>query len=146
MYKLSKIILTNWYLFEREEIDIEGSTVFIGENAAGKSTILDAIQIVLTGNNARWQNLNAQSQAGQKATRTTRSVYDYCLGLVGDRAEGATPVRDTALTRIALVFSQPGETSYTLGAAFYADNGAEVKREQLDALFIIEGAALLQKS
>ena len=46
MKKLTKIKLINWHYFQNETINVDGSFLLSGENASGKSTILDAIQLV----------------------------------------------------------------------------------------------------
>ena len=48
--KLNRVRLLNWMYFGYETFPInQGSVLISGENAAGKSTVLDAIQMVLTG-------------------------------------------------------------------------------------------------
>lgn len=48
MKSLTRIRLINWHRFENETIAFGGSVLLSGENGAGKSTILDAIQFVMT--------------------------------------------------------------------------------------------------
>ena len=48
MKKLTGIRLINWHAFQNEPIHINNSVLLTGENGVGKSTILDAIQFVLT--------------------------------------------------------------------------------------------------
>lgn len=48
MKKLTGIRLINWHAFQDETIPINNSVLLTGENGVGKSTILDAIQFVLT--------------------------------------------------------------------------------------------------
>jgi uncharacterized protein YPO0396 len=54
MKKLSKIRLINWHYFVDETINVKGSALLTGENSAGKSTVLDAIQLVLTTNSTNF--------------------------------------------------------------------------------------------
>ena len=49
MKKLTKIKLINWHYFQNETINVDGSFLLSGENASGKSTILDAIQLAEEG-------------------------------------------------------------------------------------------------
>lgn len=79
MKLLNRIILVQWYLLEAIQIDIEGNTAIVGPNAAGKSSILDAVQAVLMGGNMNMIRLNAS--AGEKSKR---SLLEYCLGMVRD--------------------------------------------------------------
>ena len=44
---LTRVRLVNWHYFENEIMSMNGSTLVSGENTAGKSTILDAIQSAL---------------------------------------------------------------------------------------------------
>lgn len=48
MKKLMRIKLINWHRFLNETIEVKNSVLLSGENGAGKSTILDAVQLVLT--------------------------------------------------------------------------------------------------
>ena len=46
----TKLLLINWSRFQRITVRLEGSTLFTGVNGSGKSTILDAMTYLLTGN------------------------------------------------------------------------------------------------
>ncbi|QVK21685.1 AAA family ATPase [Mycoplasmatota bacterium] len=75
MKKLKKIKLINWHYFINETIDIEGNTLITGENGAGKSTILDAIQYVLSPGRQKF-NIAAND-------KTKRTVNAYVRGKLG---------------------------------------------------------------
>ena len=46
----TKVLLVQWSRFQRLCVNLEGSTLFTGVNGSGKSTILDAMTYLLTGN------------------------------------------------------------------------------------------------
>ncbi len=96
MYELIRISLQNWYLVDQEDIELRGASAFIGPTGAGKSSLQDAIQTVLTGNQARRLRLNA-SASGKSA----RTVRDYCLGNPGS---GLPLQRSAAESVVVLVF------------------------------------------
>ena len=54
MKALKKVRLVNWHRFRNETITFSGSVLLSGENGAGKSTILDAIQFVSTCSKAHF--------------------------------------------------------------------------------------------
>lgn len=134
MRELTHIVLVNWYLFGAKDIPIRGDTAVIGANAAGKSSLLDAIQTVLTGNHGTFLKLNATSE------RSERSVFDYCLGQVADKRLGHPPLRDSALTYIVLTFTDPNGRPCSIGVALAARRGDD--DEQTLARFIAPGVRL----
>ena len=46
MKKLKKILLINWLYFSKEIIEVGDINFLTGKNGAGKSTVIDALQIV----------------------------------------------------------------------------------------------------
>ena len=67
MKKLKKILLINWLYFSKEIIEVGDVNFLTGKNGAGKSTVIDALQIVLLGEtNAR----NFNQAANEKSHRT----------------------------------------------------------------------------
>lgn len=64
MKKLVKIKLLNWHYIVNETITVKGNTLITGENGSGKSTVLDAIQYVLTAGKPKFNNA-----ANDKASR-----------------------------------------------------------------------------
>ena len=49
MKKLKNILLINWLYFSKELIEVGDVNFLTGKNGAGKSTVIDALQIVLLG-------------------------------------------------------------------------------------------------
>lgn len=76
---LTRIRLINWHYFEDETIALNGSTLISGENTAGKSTILDAIQLVLTTNTRRFN-----VAANEKGNRNLKGYVRCKIGNIGE--------------------------------------------------------------
>jgi uncharacterized protein YPO0396 len=141
MKRLNRIILVNWYLIGAAEIPVEGHTAFIGPNASGKSSILDAIQTVLLGGHGHYLSLNPS--AGEKSTR---SVRDYCLGVVRDPdnpdLSSEYQPRRQAISYLVLSFLDERTGDETaVGLALHAS--LEQPREYIDGRFIAPGLSLL---
>ena len=67
MKKLKKILLINWLYFSKELIEVGDVNFLTGKNGAGKSMVIDALQIVLLGEtNSR----NFNQAANEKSQRT----------------------------------------------------------------------------
>ncbi|MFI3115538.1 MAG: SbcC/MukB-like Walker B domain-containing protein [Clostridia bacterium] len=95
MKKLTKIRLINWHNFVNETIEINNSFVLTGANATGKSTIIDAISLVLTANSR-----NFNKAANEKSSRDLKS-YVRCK--IGD--ESSTYLRQgSVVSFVALEF------------------------------------------
>ncbi|MBQ5563824.1 MAG: AAA family ATPase, partial [Clostridia bacterium] len=53
---LTRLKLIQWHYFDNETINFSSSNLFSGENGSGKSTIIDAIQLVLTTDTRHFNN------------------------------------------------------------------------------------------
>ena len=109
--ELSRIVMVNWYGFPRLDIEVRGNIALIGRNGAGKSSVIDAVQLVLSGGNKRFFAPNASAEVTSGASRKDerRSVLDYCLGKVGGRV-----LRPETVSYVALVFrSVDGDDVWT---------------------------------
>jgi energy-coupling factor transporter ATP-binding protein EcfA2 len=78
MKKLSKMLLIHWHNYEKEVISFDMINFLTGKTAAGKSTIIDALQLVLLGDTT---GTFFNKAANQKSTRTLKS---YLFGELGD--------------------------------------------------------------
>ena len=77
MKKLKKILLINWLYFSKEIIEIGDVNFLTGKNGAGKSTVIDALQIVLLGEtNARNFNLAANERSQRTLDGYLRADID----------------------------------------------------------------------
>ena len=107
MKKLCRIRLINWHYFVNETIHVEGSFLISGENTAGKSTILDAIQFVLTTNHRKFN-----AAANEKSTRNLKGYVRCKTG-----NEDNTYLRTgSIISYVALEFYEQKTSNYfTLG-------------------------------
>ena len=120
VHKLKRISLVNWYLFNRDDINVNGDSIMLtGQNGSGKSTILDAIQTILAGADENKLMYNAASSDGTRSGRTIRS---YALGEVAEANDGPTIAepRSVSNTYISLSFEDRMGRHYSFGCSFYA--------------------------
>lgn len=136
LFILRNIAVVNFYLYAQDfPIDSVGNTVFLGGNGTGKSVLLDAIQVVMTGMNKRYLDLNSRVSEGGKNTRT---LLEACLGLLDD---GEGYERQACLTYIALGFeSSDGTRKCTAGICLEAK--ASLNEETVLGLFIVDDVIL----
>ena len=79
---LKKLLLINWHYFTHQLIEFKQLNFMTGVNASGKSTIIDALQIVLFGDTAgRYFNKSASG-------KSARTLASYLCGEISDNAEG----------------------------------------------------------
>ncbi|WP_315837423.1 SbcC/MukB-like Walker B domain-containing protein [Bradyrhizobium prioriisuperbiae] len=102
--QIVRLSLIDFYLIEREDIELSGNTVFLGPNRSGKSSCIDAIQTGLTGGAGDLVVYNAAA-VRQNRPDAHRSLQEYCLGVVRhDENERAKVVRKSSQTWIGLSF------------------------------------------
>ena len=146
MKTLTKIRLINWHYFINETITVKGSVLFSGENASGKSTILDAIQMVLTTNSSKF---NPAANAKSK-----RDLRGYVRCKTGE--EGNTYVRSEGpvISYVALEFYEETQGRFfVLGVKMDSpDVEADINKKwfcvegELSSLtFIVNGKPALDK-
>ena len=103
MKKLTRIKLINWHYFTNQTINFSGSCLISGENATGKSTILDAVQLILT-TNTRHFNPAANE-------RSRRDLKGYVRCKTGE--EGNTYIRkNSVISYVALEFYEESKKQH----------------------------------
>jgi uncharacterized protein YPO0396 len=80
--RLESLRLVQWYHFQDEVVALGNSTLLLGDNGSGKSTILDALQLGLV---ADLQEVRFNQAANEKGKRT---LYGYVRHKLGHEDEG----------------------------------------------------------
>lgn len=135
MQLLERMHLVQYFLFEAKTLQLDRTSAIIAPNGAGKSALLDALQLVLLGGDRRHIHFNAQ--AGGKAR--ARSIRDYCLGVYRSGEDGRK--RRTATTYISLVFRDE-ETGAPLTAGISLGASADEPEHRQHGLYLLPGVAL----
>lgn len=135
MYLLERISLANWNLLVVEDIEIREATALIGSVGVGKSSILDAIQTVITGNQKRRMGLNRAAGA----ERSKRTVQEYCLGKTEETiADGSYRRRCETILVLSFRDEESG-LAICFGVVLDADEAEP--REQTLCRFVAEGVS-----
>lgn len=133
MKLLKKLRLINWHYFQNSITDFGKINFLTGENAAGKSTIIDAMQVVLLGDTV---GRSFNKAANEKSGRTLKG---YLRGEIGDNDDGSTKyLRSGRFTSyVALEFyDDVMEQPFTVGIVFDVfDDGSESHR-----FFVLESS------
>lgn len=121
MKLMTRMLLIHWHYFTHEMIPFGRLNFLTGKNASGKSTIIDAMQLVLYGDTSGNYFNKAASGKG------TRTLSGYLRGELGDDADsGFKYLRNGRFTSyIALEFYDDIKKRYfTAGCCFdiYSEN------------------------
>lgn len=115
MIKLTKLRLINWHYFANTTIDVENITFLTGANGTGKSTVIDALQIVLLGDTS---GRNFNKAANEKNGRTLRGYLRCETGETSDgKILALRPGRFTSYIACQFYDSEK-DRDFTLGIVF----------------------------
>ncbi|MCM1180554.1 MAG: AAA family ATPase [Clostridium sp.] len=116
----TKLLLVNWSRFSHVSILLEGSTLFTGVNGSGKSTILDAMTYMLTGN----------TQFNKAALDRDRNVISYVRGDTKSEGKSRFIREGEVISYIAMEFWSPLDEQYlVVGVCIeYINEGSNSKK------------------
>lgn len=121
MKRLTGIRLINWHAFKDETIEIKNSTLLSGENGAGKSTVLDAVQFILT-----CSKNNFNKAANENSKRSLSGYVRFKTGKEDNEFERSGDIS----AHVALEFYEESKKSYfVIGAVI--DSASETSEKVL---------------
>lgn len=127
MKHLVKLRLINWHYFSNTTTDIKNITFLTGPNGTGKSTIIDAMQILILGS-TRPDNFN---KAANEKGRSGRSLLSYLRGQTGVSDNGNVinlrPGNFTSYIAMEIHDDQENRT-FTLGVVFDVDSADNIDK------------------
>ncbi len=114
----TRLLLVQWSRFQNECIRLEGSTLLTGVNGSGKSTILDAMTYLLTGN----------TQFNKAAKDRDRTVAGYVRGDTKSNGSERFLRTGPVISYVAMEFWSPLEQSFlVVGVCIESDNELSCK-------------------
>ena len=139
MKRLEKVILVQFSLFDSEEFELGQNSALLGANGAGKTTILDAIQVAMLGAHGGRVSFNTQKAGGPRA----RTLRDYCLGTTREGGEQGVLVRkrESAQSFITLVFRDT-ETAIPVSIGVNLAASAKEIDHEILGWYVLPGIAL----
>lgn len=132
MKLLKRFLLINWHYLDHELLELENVNFLTGKNASGKSTIIDAIQLLFLGDT----NEHYFNKAANERSRRTLRGYLRCE--VGDDGESGSRYRRTGDFSSYLVgefMDTEKRRPFCLGIVFdsYSDDKHEYRYFTLDS-------------
>ena len=129
MKKLKKILLINWLYFRKELIEVGDINFLTGKNGAGKSTVIDALQIVLLGEtNSR----NFNQAANEKSQRT---LEGYLRADMDDNSPYSRRGKDFSTYIVCEFQDEMESSSFVTGVTFDCRSDGSYR----DTFFIYTG-------
>lgn len=127
----TKLLIVQWSRFQELCVNLEGSTLFTGVNGSGKSTILDAMTYLLTGN----------TQFNKAAKDRDRTVLAYVRGDTKSNGPSRYLRNGEIVSYIAMEFWSPVENNFlVVGVCVESAN----ETSQKSSWFVLRNARIEQ--
>jgi hypothetical protein len=122
-----QVTTVNWGLLPPGDVKLADVALLGGESGAGKSSFIDAVICVMTGNEQRFAKYNSAQAESASSKKSKRSVPSYVLG-ADDSSE---PHRQPGAHGYAALHFDPDEKDGGVGQMITAIVGAEARVEKL---------------
>ena len=114
MKKIERFLLLNWHYISYEILDLGSVNFLTGKNGSGKTTIIDAFQLLLLADTTgHYFNKSASD-------KSSRSLKGYLRGEIGDGEQGVQYLRNGRFTTylVAEIYDDVTESHFCIGAGF----------------------------
>lgn len=125
--RMFQVTTVYWGLLPVGDVGLGKVTLLGGESGSGKSSIIDAMIAVMTGNEARFARYNSAQTETQSHKKTKRSLGSYVLGF----DDSGPPHRQFGAHGYAAISWIPDETDEGPSQPFTAIIGAEVRPDHI---------------
>lgn len=125
--RMSQVTTVHWGLLPAGDVRLGKVTLLGGESGSGKSSIIDAMIAVMTGNEARFARYNSAQTETQSHKKTKRSLGSYVLGF----DDSGPPHRQFGAHGYAAISWVPDATDEGAALPFTAIIGAEVRPDRI---------------
>jgi energy-coupling factor transporter ATP-binding protein EcfA2 len=124
---MKQVTALNWGQLPIGDVHLTEVVLLGGESGAGKTSFIDAVIGVMTGNELRFAKYNSAQAETASSKKTKRTVASYILG-ADDSGE---PHRQHGAHGYAGIYFEPDEKDDGAGQPFTAIVGAEARLEKL---------------
>ena len=124
---MKQVTTVNWGQLPIGDVQLSEVVLLGGETGAGKSSFIDAVIGVMTGNELRFAKYNSAQSETSSSKKSKRTVASYVLG-ADDSAE---PHRQFGAHGYAGLYFEPDDRDDGAGQPFTAIVGAEARLERL---------------
>ena len=114
MKKIERFLLLNWHYISYEILDLGDVNFLTGKNGSGKTTIIDAFQMLLLADTTgHYFNKSASD-------KSSRSLKGYLRGEIGDGESGNQYLRNGRFTTylVAEIYDDVAQKHFCIGAGF----------------------------
>ncbi|TIN49353.1 MAG: hypothetical protein E5Y32_02075 [Mesorhizobium sp.] len=125
--RIVQVSTVHWGLLPIGDVRIGSVTLLGGESGSGKSSIIDAMIAVMTGNEARFARYNSAQAESQSHKKTKRSLGSYILGF----DDSGPPHRQFGAHGYAAISWEPDDSDEGPAQPFTAIIGAEVRPDRI---------------
>lgn len=125
--RLEQVTTVNWGHLPICDVRFGNVTLLGGESGSGKTSLIDAVIAVMTGNERRFAKYNAAQSEMHSSKKSRRDLASYVLGA----DDSGVPHRPHGAHGYAAIYWEPDGKDGALGKPFTAIIGVEARHDRL---------------